>query len=109
MNAPITKAELDRLFPPPRSQDAERGAGALCAVLRLRDALDATGLPRLLARAGERLTGRLRRQRTIAALNVLSDRELADIGLRRADLLHVFDEVSAHPAGRAGWGGHRRA
>jgi uncharacterized protein YjiS (DUF1127 family) len=37
-----------------------------------------------------RVANYLSRQATLAELNNLSDRELADIGLNRADMAHVF-------------------
>jgi uncharacterized protein YjiS (DUF1127 family) len=42
-----------------------------------------------------RITNYFRRQATLAELNSLSDRELADIGLSRAEMAHVFEPAFA--------------
>ena len=85
MTIAITKAELARLLPEPRSLEVERAQGVFLAALRARDALLATGLPQLLAR----LADHIRARRTASELRALTDRELADIGLNRADIGRV--------------------
>jgi len=97
MNALITKAELARLIPHPRSREAERAQDLFLAALRARDALIATGLPHAFAWVAARLGTWLRRQRVIAELESLSDRDLADIGLTRSDIARLAAE-EAEPA-----------
>jgi uncharacterized protein YjiS (DUF1127 family) len=85
MNTAVTKAELDRLLPEPRSFEAEQAHGEFQAALRARDALLFTGLPQLIGRLAERA----RVRRAAAELRALTDRELADIGLTRGDIGNV--------------------
>lgn len=85
MNTALTKAELDRLLPEPRSLETEQARGVFLAALRARDALLLTGLPQLFGR----LAKRARVRRASAELRALTDRELADIGLTRGDIANV--------------------
>lgn len=97
MNAAITKAELARLLPEPRSLDDERARGVFLAALRARDAVLATGLPRLFARIWRRLADWYLTERTVAELQALTDRELADIGLTRGDIRRVAAGIAETP------------
>ena len=85
MNAALTKAELDRLLPEPRSLETERARGVFQAALRAHGALRITGLPQLFGLLAERA----RASRAAAELRALTDRELADIGLTRGDIPSV--------------------
>ncbi len=94
MDARITKAEA-ALFHPltvtPRLSEVE---ALRLAAIRARD--EAIG--RLVRRAAQRVLAAIRwvahwpsRQQTFEALDSLSDRELADIGLTRGEIGRVFD------------------
>jgi uncharacterized protein YjiS (DUF1127 family) len=104
MHPRITETELALLLPTGASPETERARGLLLAALRLRDAFEATGLPRVLARVGGRLAEWNLRRRTVAELEALTDRDLADIGLTRGDIDRLAEGADAAEPGAPGRG-----
>jgi uncharacterized protein YjiS (DUF1127 family) len=107
MNSRIIEEQIG-LFPhaTPSSltREAELEAIRLAAV-RARDEAIAQGVRRFFRRIGDALaaigyaiTAWPERHRTYENLRSLSDRELADIGLTRGDICHVFDPDFRMPA-----------
>ncbi|HEY4254280.1 MAG TPA: DUF1127 domain-containing protein [Roseomonas sp.] len=106
MDARLTERELARLLrlPPANFRDAEEREAIRHAAVAARDAALVEGLRRtgrgivaalnLVART---LVSWPVKRRTYAELLSLSDRELADIGLSRADVSRVFDPDFAQP------------
>jgi uncharacterized protein YjiS (DUF1127 family) len=99
MDARITKEEtalLLNLNPTRRAQQIEE---IRLAALRARDEAIGRAIRGAVAKVFRALRSAARfiatfpqRRAVFAQLNALSDRELADIGLTRGDLKHVFDE-----------------
>jgi uncharacterized protein YjiS (DUF1127 family) len=90
MNAQVKKEEIALLLPNSLTiSDAEatRNASFRSSV---------APRPGLFARIAGWLREMPRRHAVLEELNALSDRELADIGLTRADIGHVFDADFAH-------------
>ena len=97
MDARITKAEAALLIPTPPSRRAEQAEALRLAAARqhkeatlnaIRRAVRATG-DAIAAVAGAIIAWPARRA-TYERLHRLNDRELADIGLTRADIPRVF-------------------
>jgi uncharacterized protein YjiS (DUF1127 family) len=104
MDARLTERELARLLPPTRFRDAEERQAILHAAMAARDAAIAEGLRRALRTVTGAVAALARavaawpsKRRTQAELLQLTDRELADIGLTRGDIGHVFDADFAKP------------
>ena len=74
MNAPLSKEQLELL---------------------MSDRLSVRARPGFLSRVRTALASWAERRVVLAELRALSDRELADIGLHRADLPRVFDPAFA--------------
>lgn len=88
MDARITKAEAELMMPIPANHAARDAVEATrLAAIRLRDAALAARVRGLFVALAEAV----RRRRAMAELNALGDRELADIGLTRAEIPYVFD------------------
>jgi len=82
MSARITKAEVAFLFPFPRSDAADRNEALHLAVARAHQAAVVATLQRL----ADRVLSWPARARARAELNALGSRELADLGLNRAEI-----------------------
>ena len=92
MDAHFSKAEGFFLLSPPRHPDADR-------ILQTRAAAGAAREAAFMAhlrRVATLLFGWPRRQRLLAELRAMSDRDLSDIGLNRGE----FDRVLAMPRSR---------
>lgn len=105
MDAHLTERELNRLLlTKPNFRDAEEREAIRHAAIAARDAALMEGFRRAargtvaalttLARAVTSWPGK---RRTYDELLSLSDRDLADIGLSRADISRVFDPDFAQP------------
>lgn len=116
MTTEITKAEAALLIPnPPSPRRAEIEAIRLSAI-RARDEAAIGAFGRIAQRAGsavihavEALVSWSTRNATYASLSRLTDRELADIGLTRGDIGHVFDAGFGEAGRGANDNGQRRA
>lgn len=104
MDARLTERELTRLLPPANFRDAEEREAIRHAAMAARDAAIADGLRRAgrgilaaLTAVARAVTSWPSKRRTYAELLSLTDRELADIGLTRADVSRVFDPAFAQP------------
>lgn len=96
-----TKAEAALLIPTPPSRREEEVEAIRLSAIRARDEAAMGALSRAARRvfsAIETLATWPRRQATYESLSRLSDRELADIGLSRGDITHVYDEDFARGA-----------
>ncbi len=96
MASRITNSTIDPMFADGlRMGGGERGNLPFGAALQR--------LARRIAGMTQGLQARLERRATINELHALSDRDLADIGLARADLPYVFsaDFAARREAGRA--------
>ena len=82
MNAPLSKEQIELLMSDRMSVRSHLRPGFLA---RMRAALDTW----------------LQRRAVLAELHGLSDRDLADIGLQRADLPRVFDPAFANARDQA--------
>jgi uncharacterized protein YjiS (DUF1127 family) len=89
MNAHTAKQEMNLLFP----QAYSYGAGEETA--RYAAGQATRGRRGLISRLFARLAEMRERQQVISELSMLSDRELADIGLSRVDVPRVFDPAFA--------------
>lgn len=99
MDARITKEETALLLNLNLSRHAQQVEEIRLAAIRARDEAvgrairDAVvGFFRALRSAAIFIVTFPQRRAVFEQLNALSDRELADIGLTRGDLVHVFDE-----------------
>lgn len=98
MTTEITKAEAALLIPTPPSRRQEEVEAIRLSAIRARDAAAIGAFGRIAQRAGaavahavEALVSWPQRLATYESLARLTDRELADIGLTRGDIGHVFD------------------
>jgi len=107
MDARITKEETALLLNLAPSRTARDVEAIRLAALRARDEAIGRALARGVAALYRGIRAALRflvtypsRRAVFDQLNAMSDRELADIGLERADLARVFDEdfALAHAA-----------
>jgi len=112
MDARITKEETALLLSLTPSRHAQRVEEIRLAAIRARDEAigrairnAVTGFFRALRSIARFIITYPERRAVFEQLNALSDRELADIGLTRADLARVFDadfaktrELAAKPA-----------
>ncbi len=90
MNAPLAKEQIQLLMSDSLTYRSPAGAGM--------DGADTTsrpqrpgGLTQWIGRAVAAIAAMPRRQAVLRELAQMSDRELADIGLNRAELARVFD------------------
>lgn len=104
MDARLTERELSRLLPPANFRDAEEREAIRHAAMAARDAAIAAGIRRAargvvaaLTTVAHAVANWPSKRRTYAELLSLTDRELADIGLSRADVSRVFDPDFAQP------------
>ena len=97
MNAPIAKDQLGFSLGNLSYIDSTYDEGA-APLVKPQDRRTSTWLPRLLARLAEWQ----RRRTVIAEMATMTDHELADIGLSRADLGRVFDPSFAAEHARRG-------
>ena len=91
MTTPISKHELDVLVSKNLAYTSPAVEGMEGAV----DARRTPGFGATLARWFGTLTAIPRRRAVLEELNMLTDRELADVGLTRGELGRVFDPVFA--------------
>lgn len=103
MDARFTKPEGLFLLPLPRNPEAERIRETRLAAHAAHEAALAGGLKRTVRRAIDLLLAWPRRQRLLAELRAMSDRDLADIGLGRGDFARVLaaPRQLARPGGSA--------
>ena len=118
---PRTSKDAAAMFPAPRfSRDAEEILAIRLAAARERDAAIAAGIRRAFGALWQGVSIVAlavvtwpERRRTYENLRALTDRELADIGLNRGDIAHVFDpefEAPRRPvAGNNGYAAARPA
>ena len=99
MDARITREETALLLNLNLSRHAQQVEDIRLAAIRERDEAlgralrnGVVGIVRALASVARFIVTYPQRRAVFEQLNALSDRELADIGLARADLAHVFDE-----------------
>jgi uncharacterized protein YjiS (DUF1127 family) len=99
MDARITKEETALLLNLNPSRHAQQVEEIRLAALRARDEAIGRAIRGAVAKVFRALRSAAifiatfpQRRAVFAQLNALSDRELADIGLTRGDLVHVFDE-----------------
>lgn len=99
MDARITKEETALLLSLDLSRRAQQVEEIRLAAIRARDEAVGRAIRDAVAGFFRSLRGIAtfiltypRRRAEFEQLNALSDRELADIGLTRGDLVHVFDE-----------------
>jgi uncharacterized protein YjiS (DUF1127 family) len=104
MHTRNTKAEFDLYIAPTSRRLSEIETLRLAAIAE-RDAAVAGGLRRGVGAIGQALKAAFaaiaewpRRRAVYDQLHSLSDRELADIGLTRGDISHVFDGGIATPS-----------
>ncbi len=90
MNAPLAKEQIALLMSDSLTYRSSVVQGTDGTVAEPRPSFFAV-LARRVSRAMSALAALPRRRAVIDELNMLSDRELADIGLSRADLSRVFD------------------
>lgn len=93
MHARLTQAEGSFLLPLSRHPDADRIFETRAAAHAAHEAALMAGVRRVAGRIADLLLAWPRRQRLLAELRAMSDRDLADIGLSRGD----FDRVLALP------------
>lgn len=98
MSTEITKTEAALLIPTPPSRRQEEIEAIRLSAIRAREDATRGTFGRIAQRAGAavaHVVGVLvswpQRHATFESLTRLSDRELADIGLTRGDIGHVFD------------------
>ena len=100
MTAPIAKGHLEYMVANRLAYSSPAVEGLEGAVPEVRP----SGLRSLIAGWAAALMAIPRRRAVLDELSLLSDRELADVGLSRADLTRVFDPAFAasrqHPAMR---------
>ncbi len=90
MDARFTKAEGSCLPPRPRHPDAERIFETRAAAHAAHEAAIVAGFRRFAGHAVDLVLAWPRRQRLLAELGAMSDRDLADIGLARGDFVRVL-------------------
>lgn len=90
MNTRINQTEAALMMPMPANAQAERIQALRQQALQQSD----SGIGRWFRSLTLRLSEGLQRRRAMAELQELTDRELADIGLTRADIPHLFDRMA---------------
>ena len=93
MNAPLSKEQIALLM--------SDSLTLRDVVLPGTDRTVAEPNPGLVARMVASIANRMRQHRILGELRMLTDRELADIGLHRADLGRVFDPAFARARDQA--------
>lgn len=86
MHARIAKEEMSLLFATPRNAAAEQVEALRLAAGRAHDAAVVGGVRGFFARLGQALGDWNARRAAEAELRSLNDRQLADLGLTRADI-----------------------
>ncbi|ATR22880.1 putative cytosolic protein [Roseomonas mucosa] len=90
MNTRINQTEAALMMPMPANAQAERIQALRQQALQQSD----SGIGRWFRSLTLRLSEGLQRRRAMAELQELTDRELADIGLVRSDIPHLFDRMA---------------
>lgn len=95
MNPRIAEAQAAPLMPFPANTRLNSAQAVQLEARRMRDAMLAAALRDLFAGTFGRLQAWRDRRRALAELRALSDRELADIGLSRSNLMAALTATRA--------------
>ena len=96
MDARLTQQELGFLLPANQPRGMQEAEALRLAAAGARDAAVGRFFKRAVSRAWSGLKALVEMPRRMAVydeLSALSDRELADIGMKRGDIRYVFDEA----------------